>query len=555
MTNVAQLIDLGFDGVTPNDFNDSDLGPNGLQNTPIISSVLTDGSTQIRVTGSFTGAANKTLTVELYEHGTLSQSARSQFVGTLSITTDAFGNASFTQTFFGNYLAGTLFSATATDVTVPNNRSTSEHSAAIAASLSTVIVTPIAGLVVNESGSTANFSLSLSTAPTSDVVITLSTSIAGEISLSTNTITFTTQNWNIAQVVTITGLQDFVSDGTKSLFVITSQTTSSDPRYNGLTVSDVAVSNQEVANVAPTISAPLSYSITEDVPANLGGISTGLVISDVDAGSNLLSVTLSTSNGTFSLGSLAGITFLTGDGNADPVMIFQGTTSAINAAINTIAFIPTLNFFGTASFSITVNDLGNSGSGGALSATRVMPINVAPVNDAPVLLGTRTASVVEAGSVLISSTMLSLTDVDTTSSDLVFTIKAIDAEGEFMRSGVSLRAGDSFTQAEINSQLIQYVHFGGELPTATVTLGASERFGLALADFNLVFSVVAVNDAPTITGVSNAQVLEISNLGTPVATVSASDPDNASGLIFSLSNKISPNCFGEAKLNFSPAVS
>jgi trimeric autotransporter adhesin len=536
MDGVGTLIDLNDDGATINDFNDVDRGPNRLQNTPLITSVSTDGTNQIRISGTYNGTANRTLSVEFFEHGTSGTSTRSRYVGTLSITTDAAGNANFAQVFSGAHPIGTLFSATATDVTIATDRTTSEHCVAIGAIQTSVIVTPTTGLIVTEGGSTATFTLALSAAPTADVVITLSPTISGEVSLSTTSITFTAANWNVAQTITITGLQDYVSDGAKNFLIVTSATTSTDVNFNGLMVADIAISTTEIANVAPVIVAPASYSLVEDIASNLGGTSTGLSIADADVGNGLLSVTISASNGVFSLGSRVGLTFSSGDGNADSTMTFQGTVGAINAAIDSIVLTPSANFSGLADLTITVNDLGNSGSGGAFSATRIIPINVAAVNDAPVLAGTRAVSVVEGGAVLITSAMMNLTDVDTTTTDLIFTIRATSGDGEFMRSGISLRVGDSFSQADIDSQLIQYAHFGGELSTASVDLGAGERLGIRLADFRINFSVLAVNDAPIINAISGAPISEISVTGTTVATVSASDSDNQNGLTFSLVN-------------------
>jgi trimeric autotransporter adhesin len=536
MDTVGQLIDLGFDGMTANDLSDIDMGANGLQNTPVISSVSTDGFTQLGIVGSFNGLANRTITIEVFEHGTVGQSLRSHYVGSLSVTTDGAGNANFNQIFNGAYAAGTLFSLTSTDATVISDRPTSEHSDSAAAQQTAVVISPTTGLLVTEGGSTATFSVSLSTAPTADVVFTLAPNLVGEVFLSANTITFTNANWNIPQIITITGVQDFVNDGTKNIIIVTSNTTSADINFNGLKVADIAVANSEIANIAPVITSPASYAMIEDNAGNLGGASTGLNISDLDAGNGLLSVTISVSNGLVSLGSQAGLVFSTGDGTADTTMTFQGSVSAINSAIDAIAFAPNANFSGSVNLTISVNDLGNSGTGGPLSTIRVIPINIAPVNDAPVLTGAKTATVLEGGAVLISASMLNLTDIDNTSSDLVFTIKAIDAQGEFMRSGVSLRIGDSFTQADIDSQLIQYSNFGSESPTATVTLSASERFGIQLADFDMQFSVAPVNDVPAITSISGAAISEVSSVGMPVAFVSAADADNAGGLVFSLVN-------------------
>ncbi|AFM28093.1 polysaccharide deacetylase family protein [Desulfomonile tiedjei] len=97
-------------------------------------------------------------------------------------------------------------------------------------------------------------------------------------------------------------------------------------------------------------------------------------VSDVDAGANQIEVTLTAANGTLTLYSLTGLTFSAGDGTNDESMTFRGTVSSINAAINRLRFIPTIA--GSASLSITTNDLGASGSGGPLTDTDSIQINV-----------------------------------------------------------------------------------------------------------------------------------------------------------------------------------
>jgi CSLREA domain-containing protein len=538
--SVAFLVDLTNDGTTPNDLDDADVGPNGLLNKPVITSVNTNSMSQVQLNGAINTQANRTVSIEVYEHGQISQGARSRYVGTFSITTDASGNANFSQSFGGTFAAGTLFSATAISTTSPNSGSSSEHSDAVRAraqapAAAAVLVTQTL-LNVNESGTNASFGLVLASAPVADVVINLSTSQAGEVSLSTNVIVFTPLNWNVTQFVTATGVQDYVSDGSQTINIITSNAVSTDANYDGLDVVDVTVSNLEVPNLAPMILAPSGFTATEDTTGNLGGSITGLSINDPDAGNSVVSLTLTTSNGSFSLISIAGLTFTVGNGSASNLMTFQGSVAAINNAINVISFTPDAQYFGNANFSITVDDLGNSGIGGALSASRFVPILVSSVNDGATLTGSARAVVIEGGTVVIQPSMLSLVDIDTDVSDLVFTVMASTGDGEFMRSGVSLRIGDSFSQADIDAQLIQFSHFGGERPTANVTLSASERFGNPVADFDMIFSIIAVNDPPIINSITLAPVLENSPVGTAVASVSAMDVDSLAPLSFSLVN-------------------
>jgi len=50
-------------------------------------------------------------------------------------------------------------------------------------------------------------------------------------------------------------------------------------------------------------------------------------------------------------------------------MVFTGTLASVNAALAGMSFTPTANYNGAASVSITSDDQGNSGSGGALTDT------------------------------------------------------------------------------------------------------------------------------------------------------------------------------------------
>src|SRR5206468_946884 len=97
---------------------------------------------------------------------------------------------------------------------------------------------------------------------------------------------------------------------------------------------------------------------------------------DVDEGTGLLQVTLTSTHGTLTLGQLTGLTFTTGDGAADATMTFTGTSAAINAALNGLKYAPTADYNGPAQVTITTNDLGNTGIGGPLSDTDSVNVTV-----------------------------------------------------------------------------------------------------------------------------------------------------------------------------------
>ncbi|MFN2509740.1 MAG: Calx-beta domain-containing protein, partial [Chthoniobacterales bacterium] len=63
--NAGLGIDLGDDGVTPNDPGDGDPGANKLQNRPIISSVVASAGS-LTITGRLRSAPNKTYQIDLF---------------------------------------------------------------------------------------------------------------------------------------------------------------------------------------------------------------------------------------------------------------------------------------------------------------------------------------------------------------------------------------------------------------------------------------------------------------------------------------------------------
>ena len=103
-------------------------------------------------------------------------------------------------------------------------------------------------------------------------------------------------------------------------------------------------------------------------------------IADVDGGNAARQVTLSATNGLLTLNGTTGLTFLSGVGTATARMTFTGTISNINAALNGLQFAPTNNFVGVAQIQIETNDLGNAGSGGALTDTDTVNVNVVDGN-------------------------------------------------------------------------------------------------------------------------------------------------------------------------------
>ena len=108
-----------------------------------------------------------------------------------------------------------------------------------------ITVNPTSGLVTTEAGDTATFTVVLNTQPTTTVTIDLSSDDTSEGTVSPASLTFTTDNWSIAQTVTVTGVDDNIDDGNQSYTIVTAAATSSDQSYSGLNATDVSVTNTD----------------------------------------------------------------------------------------------------------------------------------------------------------------------------------------------------------------------------------------------------------------------------------------------------------------------
>jgi hypothetical protein len=90
-------IDIGSDGVTPNDPGDADTGPNAGQNFPSDLSVIPVGSGSV-VAGSLRSSPNAPFTIQLFSNASCDASGYGEgevFLGSAATTTDALGRSQF----------------------------------------------------------------------------------------------------------------------------------------------------------------------------------------------------------------------------------------------------------------------------------------------------------------------------------------------------------------------------------------------------------------------------------------------------------------------------
>jgi hypothetical protein len=85
-----------------------------------------------------------------------------------------------------------------------------------------------------EGGGTATFTVVLTSEPTADVTIGVSSSDTSEGTVAPSSLTFTAGDWSTAQTVTVTGVDDSVVDGDIGYTILLAAASSADGTYNGL---------------------------------------------------------------------------------------------------------------------------------------------------------------------------------------------------------------------------------------------------------------------------------------------------------------------------------
>jgi len=137
--------------------------------------------------------------------------------------------------------------------------------------------------------------------------------------------------------------------------------------------------NVNAVNDAPQLILPVKVTADEDRTRSVNG----LRVTDSDADDETMRVELAVDHGRLTLRDTDDLTFILGDGQSDRAMIVEGTLDDINDALDRLSYRGDADFNGTDSLRVTVNDLGNMGSGGARSASGSVEVLVDAVNDEP----------------------------------------------------------------------------------------------------------------------------------------------------------------------------
>ena len=219
--------------------------------------------------------------------------------------------------------------------------------------------------------------------------------ITGNYVSGQDLLTFTNQNGISGSWDSVTGTLTLTGAATKADYeaALRSVSYSNSSEIPNTATRTVSFTVSDGALQSTAVSRDISINSINDAPVNLipGTLFTGvnntltlsganaIQVSDVDAASSTIRVTLTASHGAMTLSSTIGLSFITGDGTSDANIVMTGTMASINAALDGMQFIPTNGYTGSASISFQTEDLGNTGTGGNLSDTDVIAIQVGGV--------------------------------------------------------------------------------------------------------------------------------------------------------------------------------
>ncbi|MGB9370078.1 MAG: tandem-95 repeat protein, partial [Xanthobacteraceae bacterium] len=308
-----------------------------------------------------------------------------------------------------------------------------------------------------------------------------------------------------------------------------------------ITVS-VAVNS---ANDPPVNTVPVPQSVNEDSNLTIAG----LAISDVDAASGSLTTTLAVANGILTVVAVGGAA-VSGSGTASVVV--TGTVAAINAtltAANNVIYRANSNFNGPDTLTITTNDNGNTGSGGAKSDTDNVAINVTGVNDTPNSSGFVGSILYEENQPTPPQIASGGTVTDPDSANFIGALVAISGNfqlgqdvlgftnqngitGSFSATSGVLTLSGTSSVANYQTALrsVTYFNSSDNPSIADRTVNFQVNDGSGLLDIGSVgVTVTASNDGPIITsnGGGDTASVSVPENTTAVTTVVASDPDSS----------------------------
>ena len=331
-----------------------------------------------------------------------------------------------------------------------------------------VTIVPDTGLSVGEGG-TGSYTVVLDSQPSGAVTVTAASADSGAVTVTPTVLTFTTGNWDTAQTVTVTAVDDNDADD-ESVDVLHTAASSDDAAYNGLAgdVVTVTVTDNDDAGVTIVPAASLMSPVGE------GGTGSYTVVLDSQPSGAVTVTAASADSGAVTVSPTV-LTFTTGNWDTAQTV----TVTAVDdddADDESVDVLHTAASFADAVYdglagdvvTVTVTDNDEAGVTIVLAASLMSPVGEGGTGSYTVVLAsepsgavTVTAASADSGAVTVSPTVLTFTtgNWDTAQTVTVTAEQDNDADDE---SVDVLHTAASFADAV-------YDGLAGDVVTVTVT--------------------------------------------------------------------------------------
>ncbi len=139
-----------------------------------------------------------------------------------------------------------------------------------------------------------------------------------------------------------------------------------------------AIVTVTAVNDGPVLAGPASAVVQEEVEQWISGI----ILQDVDAGNQPMSLYVSVSHGTLAFSTTDGLILNSGDYTGSSLDV-TGTQTDLQAALDSLTYLGGDDYYGPDSLVVGVSDQGWSGAGEPIFASLTVPITVSNVEDPP----------------------------------------------------------------------------------------------------------------------------------------------------------------------------
>ncbi len=369
----------------------------------------------------------------------------------------------------------------------------------------------------------------------------------GSLSSAAKAVAITVTNVNEAPSITSGASASFAENGTGTAYTATGSDPEGSPLTYSIAGTDASLFNINSStgavtfNSAPNFEAPADAGannvydftvIASDGSLSSAGQAVAITVTNVNESTPVLtSVTINLTEGETK--TLAASNFVVSD--AEGTTNFTFTVSSVAAGIFQLASNrgQAISSFTTSQLNAGVVEFAQNGgeappsylvtasNGSSTSNIRPVVAVMSNVNDAPVLVAA-SLTVAEGQTVAISSANFNVTDSDNVT--FTYTVSGV-SNGRFQLSSNPGQAISSFSTAQLNAGLVQFVHNGGE---------AAPAYSVQVSDGSLSSNTAAaaisftnVNDAAVVTAGSSINYTENGSPAVIAGSITVSDADSA----------------------------